>query len=581
MMSEIVLKGIPAAPGIAYGPSFILDKGEFIVPKRSISSSEIDSEIARFEEAINNARREIHQLKAKITQDMGQAHAKIFDAHLLVLQDVTLVNGVISGIRDTKSSAEYVFFTFIKKFVEAFAQMPDEYLRERASDVSDISKRVLRHLMDESKLHDLDSLQNDLIIVAHDLSPSDAVGMYNKRIKGFLTDIGGKTSHTVIIAKSLGVPAVVGLKDATLRISNQDYVVIDGQKGLVIINPSTETKELYIKERNKITASLEKLDDLKSLPGQTIDAKRVPILANLELSSEIPAVQKYGAEGIGLYRTEFLYMNRLDLPSEEEQYEAYSQVARAIVPYGVTIRTLDLGGDKFISSVQIPPDMSPFLGCRAIRFCLERPDIFKTQLRAILRASIHGRIQMMYPMISGLGELRQANAILNQVKASLRDEKIAFDEQMKVGIMVEVPAAVMTAEDLARETSFFSIGTNDLIQYTLAVDRVNEKTAHLYEPAHPAVLKMIQKTIDAGHNEGIRVSLCGEMASDPVLAFLLLGMGIDELSMSAASILAVKRMVRSVKLQDAQRMAYEAMQLVTGQEVEEFVEGQLRKFLPS
>jgi len=579
-MSEIVLKGIPAAPGIAYGQPFILDKGEFIVPKRSISSSEIDSEIARFEEAVNNARREIHHLKAKITQDLGVGHAQIFDAHLLVLQDTTLLNGVISGIRKTKSSAEYVFFTVIKKFVEAFAQMPDEYLRERASDVSDISKRVLKHLMDESKLHDLDSLQDDLIIVAHDLSPSDAVGMYNKKIKGFLTDIGGRTSHTAIIAKSLGVPAVVSLKDATLRITHQDYVVIDGQKGLVIINPSVETKELYIKEQHKITVSLEKLDDLKDLPAQTIDGKRISILANLELSSEIPAVRKYGAEGIGLYRTEFLYMNRLDLPSEEEQFQAYSQVARVIAPWGVTIRTLDLGGDKFISSVQTPKDMSPFLGCRAIRFCLERPDIFKTQLRAILRASVHGRIQMMYPMISGLGELRQANAILNQVKTSLRDEKIPFDEQLKVGIMIEVPAAVMTAEALARETHFFSIGTNDLIQYTLAIDRVNEKTAHLYEPAHPAVLKMIQKTIDAGHNEGIHVALCGEMASDPLFAFLLLGMGIDEFSMSAASILTVKRMIRSVKLQDAQRVAYEAMQLATGQEVEEFVDIQLRKFLP-
>jgi phosphotransferase system enzyme I (PtsI) len=579
-MSEIVLKGVPAAPGIAYGPAFILDKGEFIVPKRSISSSEINSEIARFEEAVNNARREIHLLKNKITQDMGEGHAQIFDAHLLVLQDMALISGVTTGIAESKFSAEYVFFTVIKKFVEAFAKMPDEYLRERASDVNDISKRVLKHLMDESKLHDLDSLQDDLIIVAHDLSPSDAVSMYNKRIKGFLTDIGGRTSHTAILAKSLGVPAVVALKDATLRINNQDEVIIDGQKGLVIINPSSGTKELYVKEQHKINASLEKLDDLKNLPAQTADGKNIIILANLELSSEIPAVRKYGAEGIGLYRTEFLYMNRFDLPSEEEQYQAYRQVAEAVAPFSVTIRTFDLGGDKFISSVQIPKDMAPFLGSRAIRFCLERPDIFKTQLRAILRASVHGRIQMMYPMISGLVELRQANVILNQVKSALRDEKIPFDELLKVGIMIEVPAAVMTAEALARETDFFSIGTNDLIQYTLAVDRVNEKTAHLYEPAHPAVLKMIQKTIDAGHNEGIHVALCGEMASDPLLAFLLLGMGIDEFSMSAASILIVKRMIRAVKLQDAQRIAYEALQLETGQEVEEFVDGQLRKYLP-
>ncbi|MDE2028147.1 MAG: phosphoenolpyruvate--protein phosphotransferase [Candidatus Omnitrophica bacterium] len=579
-MSEIVLKGVPAAPGIAYGPSFILDKGEFIVPKRAIAHSEINSEIARFEEAVNNARHEIQALKTKITKDMGVAHAKIFDAHLLVLQDATLIDEVTAGIKKNKLAAEYIFVKIIKKFVEAFTKLPDEYLRERAADVSDISRRVLKYLMDESKLHDLDSLQDDLIVVAHELSPSDAVSMYNKKIKGFLTDIGGRTSHTAIIAKSLGVPAVVGLKDATLKINNQDTVIVDGQKGLVIIDPSVETRDQYIKEQHKITANLEKLDDLKNLPAQTLDGKSVCIVANLELAAEVPVVRKYGAEGVGLYRTEFLYMNRLDLPSEEEQYKAYSEVARAMAPFPVTIRTLDLGGDKFISSVQIPHDMTPFLGCRAIRFCLERPDIFKTQLRAILRASVHGRIQMMYPMICGLGELRQANGILNEVKTALRDEKVPFDKQMKVGIMIEVPSAVMTAEALARESDFFSIGTNDLIQYTLAVDRVNEKTAHLYEPTHPAVLKMIQKTIDAGHNEGIHVALCGEMASDPLLAFLLVGMGIDELSMSAASILGVKRMIRSVKLQDAQRTAYEAMQLFTGQEVEEYIDVQLRKFLP-
>jgi len=580
-MSELVLKGIPAAGGIAYGPAFILDNQEFIVPKRIIEPEEINSEIARFEEALGQAGQEIHTLKEKISRDMGIQHSQILDAHLLLLNDPMLHDQVIKGIQEHKSAAEYAFVKVINMYVQSFNKIQDEYLRERTSDINDVARRVLKYLMDESKSHDLDNLQDELVMVAHELSPSDAVGMYNKKMIAFVTDLGGRTSHTAIIAKSMGVPAVVGLKDATLKITNGDYLIVDGQKGLVIINPSRPTKELYAKEQSKIQSSLEKLDDLKELPAQTIDGKRVSILANLELSTEIQNARKFGAEGIGLYRTEFLYMNRLDLPSEEEQYQAYKQVVEAVVPLPVTIRTLDLGGDKFISSVQIPRDMSPFLGVRAIRFCLERPDIFKTQLRAILRASVHGRIQMMYPMISGVGELRQANAILEEVKRSLHDERVAFDDKMKVGVMIEIPSAVMTADMLAKEAGFFSIGTNDLIQYTLAVDRVNEKTAHLYEPAHPAVLRMIQKSVDAGHNENIHVGLCGEMASDPVLAFLLLGLGLDELSMSPTSILTVKKMVRSLRFSDVIRVTQEAMGLSTGQEVEEYVGAQLRQLVPS
>ena len=580
-MSELVLKGIPAAGGIAYGPAFILDQQEFIVPKRVISPDEVDSEIARFEEALQQTRGEIHALKDRITQDMGAQHAQILDAHLLVLDDPMLHDQVSQGIRQDKNSAEFVFIKVIKSYIQILSKIQDEYLRERTSDVNDIAKRVLKYLMDENKWHDLDNLQGDLIVVAHELSPSDAVSMYNKKVMAFVTDIGGRTSHTAIIAKSLGVPAVVGLKDATLRITNGDYLIVDGQKGLVIVNPAPQTKELYAKEQSKIHASLEKLEDLKDLPAQTMDGKRISILANLELFSEIRNVKKSGASGIGLYRTEFLFMNRLDLPPEEEQYECYKKVAEAMAPLPVTVRTLDLGGDKFISSVQIPKDMSPFLGMRAIRFCLEREDIFRTQLRAILRASAHGSMQLMYPMIPGVYELRRANAIVAEVKRNLRDEHIAFDDKIKVGVMIEVPSAVMVAEDLAKEAQFFSIGTNDLIQYTLAVDRVNEKTAHFYEPAHPAVLRMIQKTIDAGHNEGIHVGLCGEMASDPVLAFLLLGMGLDDFSMSPSSILTVKRMVRNLRISDVLRVTQEAMGFSTGQEVEEFVASQLRRLVPN
>lgn len=580
-MNELVLKGVPAAGGIGCGAAFILDNQEFIVPQRMISPSEVASEIARFDEALEKTRQEIMALKAKITVEMGEQHAQIFDAHLLILDDPTLKEKVCEGVRKEKWAAEYMFVNVVKAYVQSISKIQDEYLRERRSDVNDIARRVLKHLLEESKWHDLENLDYDLAVVAHDLSPSDAVSMFNKKILAFVTDIGGRTSHTAIIAKSIGVPAVVGLKDATLKISNGDYLIVDGHKGLVIVNPTDTTKELYLKEQTKITASLEELSDIKDLPAQTLDGKCVHLLANLELSSEIHNISKFGAQGVGLYRTEFLFMNRLDLPSEEEQFQAYKQVAEALSPLPVTIRTLDLGGDKFISSVQIPKDMAPFLGVRAIRFCLERTDIFQTQLRAILRASVYGSVQMMYPMISGIGELRQANIICDEVKRALRDEKIPFDEKIKVGVMIEVPSAVMTADMLAKEAAFFSIGTNDLIQYALAVDRVNEKTAHLYEPAHPGVLRMIQKTIDAAHNEGIPVGLCGEMASDPVLAFLLLGLGLDEMSMSASSILTIKKMIRGLRYADVMRVTNEAMGLFSGQEVEEYVASQMRRLLPN
>lgn len=579
-MSEIVLKGVPAASGIACGPVFILDKQDFIVPKRGIMDQEIIIEIARFEEALGKTRQEILEVRNKIEQEHGSQNAQIFDAHLMVLGDRMLIEQVKKGISEDRFSAEYVFSMVLKKFVQSFAKIKDEYLRERTADINDIGRRVLKHLMDESRLHDLDNLQEDLIVVAHDLSPSDAVSMYNKKIIAFVTDIGGRTSHTAIIAKSLGVPAVVGLKDATLRVSNQDFIIVDGRQGIIIINPDPATLSLYQKEQNKIIESLGSFDDVKKLPAETLDNRSVAVLANLELAEEIKVVQKFCPQGIGLYRTEFFYMNRIDLPSEEEQFKSYSAVAQTMGSDPVTIRTLDLGGDKFISSVQIPKDMSPFLGWRAIQFCLERPDIFKTQLRAILRASAFGNIRLMYPMIAGLGELRKANAILDEVKMNLSEEHISFNDNIQVGVMIEVPSAVMVADLLAKEADFFSIGTNDLIQYTLAVDRTNEKTAHLYQPFHPAVLRMIKRVIDAGHKEGLPVSLCGEMSGEPTQALLLIGMGIDALSTSSNSILPIKKLIRSIRFEDARHLVREVLDLSTADEIEEYVMSKIKELAP-
>ncbi|MFH1359925.1 MAG: phosphoenolpyruvate--protein phosphotransferase [Candidatus Omnitrophota bacterium] len=579
-MGETVLKGVPAAPGIASGSAFILDKQEFIIPPRAIMEKEIPLEIARFEEALIKTREEILEVKKKIASEMDAKHAQIFDAHLLVLEDRTLIEEVIRRIKSDKLSVEYIFSQVLKKYVKVFASMQDSYLKERIADVTDVGRRVLKNLIGETKLHELENINEDLIIIAHDISPSDTASMFNKNIIAFATDIGGRTSHTAIMAKSLGIPAVVGLTDVTMKVSNQDFIIVDGRMGLVIVNPTDMTKDIYQKEQDRIQTFRDRFVDLKDLPAETTDGKKITILANIELPEEVTLIKKQGADGIGLYRTEFFYMNRIDLPSEEEQFEAYKMVAEEMKPLPVTIRTLDLGGDKFISALQIPRDMHPSLGWRAIRFCLARPDIFKTQLRAILRSSTHGQVKLMYPLISGAGELRQANFVLEEVKNNLRDEKIPFEENLQVGVMIEVPSAALTADLIAKNSNFFSIGTNDLVQYALAVDRTNEQTAYLYEPGHPAILRLIKEAIEAGHRNNIKVAVCGEMSSEPAFALLLLGLGIDELSMPSLNVLQIKKLIRSVRLADAQQLAEEALKLSSGKEVEEFCQGKLKELAP-
>lgn len=574
-----MLKGIPASPGVAIGKAFLFKTEDLSVIKRTVSDAEIPSEIARFENALIKTRSEISGIQEKIAKEMGTEHAEIFNAHLLVLEDRMLIEEVISKLKKEKVCVEFAFLDVLKRYVRAFSKMEDEYLKDRISDINDVGKRILRNLLGQ-KQTTLESIEEPAVVVAYDLSPSDTASMHKENIIAFVTDIGGRTSHTAIMARALEIPAVVGLEVGTKNVKNGDLLIIDGVRGIVEINPDKKTIKKYEDERKKFEEFEIGLAKLKDLACETADGRKVELAANIELSDEISSVKAHGVHGIGLYRTEFFYMNRTGLPTEEEHYQAYKGVVEEVSPGSVIVRTLDMGGDKFLSQVEVPREMNPFMGWRAIRFCLARPDIFKTQLRAILRASAHGKIRIMYPMISGVEELIQANEILEQVKQELRDRDIAFDEKIEVGAMIEVPSAALTADILAKEVDFFSIGTNDLIQYSLAVDRVNEKIAYLYEPAHPAVLRLIKNIIEAGHHSNIWVGMCGEMASEPAFAVLLLGLGLDEFSVSPVSAPEIKQVIRAVTYKKAKEVAQRALQMGTSAEVEDYVRTVTRELVP-
>jgi len=574
----ITLKGIAAAPGISIAKAHKIGKEELDVPKLAIGVEEIPLQIQLFEEALISTRKEIIELQKRIAQDMGQEEAQIFDAHLLVLEDRMLIEEVISRLKKEQVNVSYIFHEVLKKYIEVFSKIEDEYLRERTADLNDVGKRVLRHLLGEEH-RGLKDLTEKVVVVAHDLTPSETAAMHRQLVSAFVTDIGGKTSHTAIMAKSLEIPAVVGAGDATARIKTGDILIIDGSMGIVIVNPDEDTLRIYQEEGLKLKGLTEKFLVVKDLPAVTLDARKVEINANIELPVEITSVKLHGGGGIGLYRTEFFYMTRTEVPTEEDHFQAYKYVAEAMKPGQVIIRTLDLGGDKFISQFQMPKEIQPFLGWRAIRFCLAHPDIFKLQLRAILRASHFGKLKLMYPMISGVEELRQANAILEECRQELREKRIPFDEELEVGVMIEVPSAAMTADILAKEADFFSIGTNDLIQYSLAVDRANEKVAYLYEPAHPAVLRLVKGIIEAAHANNIWCGMCGEMASDESFALLLLGFGLDEFSMPSLAIPQIKYIIRSVTLEQARRISTEALTLSTAKEVEKFMRLKLKEIL--
>ena len=557
-VGERRFQGVGVSPGIARGTIFVYRPDDEEPPVRRIEQSEIADEIARFEAALLATRAQILEMQEKIATSIGAKDASIFDAHLLVVEDRTLIDEVLRNLQREKYNIEHTFAQVAGRYAKTLSEIDDPYLRERALDIHDVTRRVIHNLMGKQGMS-LASVTTPHVLIAHNLTPSDTAQLNRGLVLAFATDIGSKTSHTAIMARSLNIPAVVGLHDLSTQVATGDHVLLDGYSGLFIINPSDQTLWEYGELELIKTEVEERLTELRETESKTRDGRHVVLSANIELPEDLVQVEKSGAEGVGLYRTEFFYLNRLELPSEEDQYLAYRKVAEAVRPHSVIIRTLDLGGDKFMSALNLPEELNPFLGWRAIRFCLERVDVFKTQLRAILRASAVGNVRIMYPMISGVDELRKANTILEECRAELREEGLPFDEKMEVGAMIEIPSAAISADILAREVNFFSIGTNDLIQYAIAVDRLNERIAHLYEPTHPAILRLIRMTVEAAHARNLWVGVCGEMAGDIALTPLLIGLGVDELSTGAALVPRVKRAVQSLDL-DACRKLIEDIQ---------------------
>ena len=567
LKGEKVYHGIAVSAGVCRGRVIVLRRTRHVVAKRTLAPDAVEPEVRRFEHALVRTRQQITEIQRRVSQTMSSSEADIFDAHLLMLEDRVLIEEVIKIIREQMANADYAFHTASDRYIAVLAEVEDEYLRERAADLRDLSSRVLDNLLEVKELFDLRHLSEPCLLIGHDLSPSTTAQLDKKFVLGFATDIGGRTSHTAILARSLDIPAVVGLKNLSDDLETGDYVLLDGYNGTITVNPTDQTLFEY-GQLAKVKASLEeKLREVQHQSAVTLDGKIIHLSANIESLDDVEAVLAHGAEGVGLFRTEFLFINRASLPTEEEQFQVYSQVAEALKPHSVIIRTLDLGGDKFASHLQLAQEMNPFLGWRAIRFCLAQPELFCAQLRAILRASASGNIKMMYPMISGLDELNQANALVARCKAELRAENMPFAENLEIGAMIEIPSAALIADALAKRVHFFSIGSNDLIQYTLAADRTNEKVSHLYEPTHPAILRLIKMTVDAAHANGIWAGVCGEIAGDPVLAPLLIGLGVDELSAAPAVLDEMKYIIRRIKLTEAQALAAQAMQVDSPTEI--------------
>lgn len=555
--TEIVLRGIGVSPGVAIGPAFLLAQESTYVVERDIPPERVLAEIARFEEAIIETRKQIRKIQAALSEET-RTHASILDAHLMVLDDRTFIEEVIGTVREQRKNIEWVVEQASEKYAAVLNAVEDDYLRERVTDVRDVGRRIVRNLLGTAS-GDRAELPNHHIIVASDLAPSETASLPKDKIVGFATNLGSPTSHTAVMARALEIPAVVGLHDITDRVVPGDTVLIDGNKGVLIINPSEEQLNKYGKVQETRRSIEAALTGLQHEPAETKDGHRITLSANAEEPEDVDAVLQYGGQGIGLLRSEFLHLSRNRVLTEAEQTAIYTDIAEKLAPDPLIVRTLDLGGDKFFPEAREAKETNPFLGCRSIRLSLKHPEYFKQQLRAILRASRIGNVRIMYPMISSVGEVQQANRYLTEAKEDVLAEGIDIDEDIDVGVMIEIPAAALAAETLADQVDFFSIGSNDLIQYTIAVDRGNERVAYLYEPTHPAVLRLIRMTIEAAHAKGIWVGLCGEMAADPLMTGLLLGMGVDELSVTPRAVPLVKDAVRSLNFAQATNLAETAL----------------------
>lgn len=557
-------KGIAASEGVAIAKAYMLVEPDLSYSQET--TEDPSGEVQKFNNALNNAKIELTKIRNNAEEQLGPDKAAIFDAHLLVLDDPELINPIETMIKDDKASAPHALTTVTQNFITIFESMDNEYMKERAADIRDVSKRVLAHILGV-ELPNPSIIDESVVIVAHDLTPSDTAQLNKQYVQGFVTNIGGRTSHSAIMSRSLEIPAVVGTKSITESVKQGDMVIVDGLTGDVIVNPSQDEVRAYQQKRDMYFEDREALKQLRDEPSTTIDGKHVELAANIGTPNDLEGVKNNGAEGIGLYRTEFLYMGRDNMPSEDEQFEAYKKVLEEMDGKRVVVRTLDIGGDKELPYLNLPDEMNPFLGYRAIRLCLDQPEIFRPQLRALLRASVYGKLNIMFPMVATVQEFRDAKALLLEEKENLKGEGVEVSDDIELGIMVEIPSTAALADIFAKEVDFFSIGTNDLIQYTMAADRMSERVSYLYQPYNPSILRLVKQVIDASHKEGKWTGMCGEMAGDETAIPLLLGLGLDEFSMSATSILKARRQIKGLSTTEMTQLADRAMNCATVDEV--------------